>query len=381
MAAVLQALVPALFMNICIVGLNQIYDVPIDKINKPYLPLASGEFSMQTGVALVRSWSTPSHLHDRACPQHLANIKGPCVAESLLQQGDRGDEPSLWVLVQVAASGIIALGLGFLAGSPPLLATLAGSLVLGIAYSTDVPFLRWKQNPVAAAGCILAVRRAPPAGGLKRRCLCRAAWHAPGRHTTPAVKKHAVIHKRVMGDAGLAKHADCALPAAASALNTSVALPGMHPAAMQHPSQSIMAVRRQCAVEHARNTLTATCWVPQGRHGAAGLLLPHEAGAGRAQPCADAAPPVCDGLHARLLRHHRAVQGHPGRQGRRGRRACARSACAWASGMSSGRASPSSRLPTRAPSAWGSCPRCAGVQPVVSQYFKEDTLIVLIPVD
>ena len=55
MAAVLQALVPALFMNICIVGLNQIYDVPIDKINKPYLPLASGEFSMQTGVALVRA--------------------------------------------------------------------------------------------------------------------------------------------------------------------------------------------------------------------------------------------------------------------------------------------------------------------------------------
>ena len=38
------------------------------------------------------------------------------------------------------------------------MATLAGSLVLGIAYSTDVPFLRWKQNPVAAAGCILAVR-------------------------------------------------------------------------------------------------------------------------------------------------------------------------------------------------------------------------------
>ena len=65
------------------------------------------------------------------------------------------------MLFQVLASGIMALGLGFLAGSPPLMATLVGSLVLGIAYSTDVPFLRWKQNPVAAACCILAVRRAP----------------------------------------------------------------------------------------------------------------------------------------------------------------------------------------------------------------------------
>lgn len=53
----LQALVPALLMNICIVGLNQIYDVAIDKVNKPYLPLASGEFSMRTGITLVSSLS------------------------------------------------------------------------------------------------------------------------------------------------------------------------------------------------------------------------------------------------------------------------------------------------------------------------------------
>ncbi len=42
-------------MNICIVGLNQIFDVPIDRINKPYLPLASGEFSMCMGKSLVSS--------------------------------------------------------------------------------------------------------------------------------------------------------------------------------------------------------------------------------------------------------------------------------------------------------------------------------------
>ena len=60
--------------------------------------------------------------------------------------------------MQVAATGTLALALGVMSGSGPLLATLAGSLVLGIAYSTDVPFLRWKQHPLLAAGCILAVR-------------------------------------------------------------------------------------------------------------------------------------------------------------------------------------------------------------------------------
>lgn len=49
----LQALAPALLMNVCIVGFNQVCDVEIDKVNKPYLPLASGEFSLGVGQALV----------------------------------------------------------------------------------------------------------------------------------------------------------------------------------------------------------------------------------------------------------------------------------------------------------------------------------------
>lgn len=61
LVVLLQALVPALLMNVSIVGLNQIFDVPIDKVNKPYLPLASGEFSMRTGIALVRHLAIPSH--------------------------------------------------------------------------------------------------------------------------------------------------------------------------------------------------------------------------------------------------------------------------------------------------------------------------------
>ncbi len=51
--ALLQALVPALLMNVCIVGLNQLYDVEIDRVNKPYLPLASGELSEAQGRRIV----------------------------------------------------------------------------------------------------------------------------------------------------------------------------------------------------------------------------------------------------------------------------------------------------------------------------------------
>jgi len=106
----LQALIPALLMNVYIVGLNQIYDIDIDKVNKPYLPLASGEYSLNTGITLVTV----------------------CAA--------------------------LSLAIGLVVGSRPLLWALTVSLVLGTAYSADVPFLRWKRSAVAAATCILAVR-------------------------------------------------------------------------------------------------------------------------------------------------------------------------------------------------------------------------------
>ena len=108
------------------------------QVNKPYLPLASGEFSMRTAAAVV------------------------------------------------VATGAAALALGAAAASAPLMATLAGSLALGVAYSTDLPGLRWKQHPLAAAACILAVRcarttpahaqalgpRAPNSFGMRTSFLC-----------------------------------------------------------------------------------------------------------------------------------------------------------------------------------------------------------------
>lgn len=114
----------------------QVFDVAVDRINKPYLPLASGEWSVETGIAVA------------------------------------------------ASTGAAALLAGGLSGSWPLMATLAGSLALGIAYSTDVPFLRWKRYPLLAAGCILSVRYIALSLSHclpldKRMCMCVHVGQTP----------------------------------------------------------------------------------------------------------------------------------------------------------------------------------------------------------
>lgn len=86
------------------------FDVEIDKVNKPYLPMASGEISMSGGITLV------------------------------------------------IITALASLALGAASGSAPLLWTLGISLGLGILYSMDLPFMRWKRFPWMAAACILAVR-------------------------------------------------------------------------------------------------------------------------------------------------------------------------------------------------------------------------------
>nr|AEZ53107.1 aromatic prenyltransferase [Epimedium acuminatum] len=106
----LEAIVAALFMNIYIVGLNQLFDVEIDKVNKPYLPLASGEYSIGTGILIV------------------------------------------------AAFAVMSFWLGWFVGSGPLLWALSISFILGTAYSINLPLLRWKRFALVAAMCILAVR-------------------------------------------------------------------------------------------------------------------------------------------------------------------------------------------------------------------------------
>ena len=107
--------------------MNQIFDVDIDKVNKPYLPLASGDWSLHTGISVAVS------------------------------------------------TGVVAVLLGIYIGSAPLLATLVGSLLLGIAYSVDLPFLRWKKYPVLAMGCILSVRYFTPSPFIHLSCCCSPA--------------------------------------------------------------------------------------------------------------------------------------------------------------------------------------------------------------
>jgi len=94
-------------VNVFIVGLNQITDVDIDRINKPYLPLAAGDFS---------------------------------VAQA-------------WAIVLVA--GAVPVVLAVTQGVVELVAVVAGLLV-GVAYS--VPPLRLKRFAVLASLCISGVR-------------------------------------------------------------------------------------------------------------------------------------------------------------------------------------------------------------------------------
>ena len=93
--------------NVYIVGLNQLYDVEIDRINKPNLPLASREFTIQQGQLIV------------------------------------------------SLTGILSLLIASFSGVW-LFATVAVSLLIGTAYS--VPPVRLKQFPFLAAFCILTVR-------------------------------------------------------------------------------------------------------------------------------------------------------------------------------------------------------------------------------
>lgn len=109
LAFLLIALIPALLLNIYIVGLNQYYDIHIDNINKPFLPLASG--------ALTK-----------------ADAKFT-IALSLV-------------------SGLLFCFSSF--ATPALRVVLIGSAVIGTLYSA--PPIRLKRFPLLASIAILSVR-------------------------------------------------------------------------------------------------------------------------------------------------------------------------------------------------------------------------------
>lgn len=107
LSSLLPALLACLGGNVYIVGLNQLEDVAIDKINKPHLPLASGEFSRRLG----------------------------------------------WLIVAIA--GLLAILIAAAQGGF-LFATVGLSLLIGTAYS--LPPIRLKRFPFWASLCIFTVR-------------------------------------------------------------------------------------------------------------------------------------------------------------------------------------------------------------------------------
>jgi len=101
-------LVALLCGNAYIVGINQIYDVEIDKVNKPFLPVASGEISA----------------------------------------------PLAWALV--GGSGVLGLAITAAFFSPLILQLYCVGMFLGTVYT--VPPFRWKNNYFLAAFSIAMVR-------------------------------------------------------------------------------------------------------------------------------------------------------------------------------------------------------------------------------
>lgn len=53
LSSFLIALFPSLLINIYITGLNQLFDIPIDRINKPYLPLPAGSITVPDATFII----------------------------------------------------------------------------------------------------------------------------------------------------------------------------------------------------------------------------------------------------------------------------------------------------------------------------------------
>jgi len=109
--AMAWALACGALINLYVTGLNQLFDIDIDKVNKPYLPIPAGYLS----------------------------------------------EKVAWISVLAAlVLGTVPIALWYPYAKLPLLATTIGSALLGTAYSA--PPVRLKRFPLLAAFCIIVVR-------------------------------------------------------------------------------------------------------------------------------------------------------------------------------------------------------------------------------
>ncbi|MBE2320087.1 homogentisate phytyltransferase [Solirubrobacter sp. CPCC 204708] len=121
-------LLAGLMVNVAIVGINQITDVEIDRVNKPLLPIAAGELSIGAATAIV----------------------AVCTVAPLAMAVTQGG----WETAAVAAG-----------------------LAVGAVYS--LPPLRLKRYPVAASLCISGVRSVIVNLGVY--------WHFAGQIDPPVI--------------------------------------------------------------------------------------------------------------------------------------------------------------------------------------------------
>jgi len=124
----IATLIAGLTVNIAIVGVNQLTDVEIDKVNKPFLPIAAGDLSLRAAAVIV------------------------------------------------VACTVIPLAMGLTQGVEETGAVTAG-LAVGALYS--LPPFRLKRFPIAASLCISGVRSLVVNLGVY--------WHFAGQIDPPVV--------------------------------------------------------------------------------------------------------------------------------------------------------------------------------------------------
>ena len=116
-----QAVVAAVLMNVAIVGINQVYDKKLDRVNKPYLPMASGAFSSDMALSVIAVSTTASFM------------------------------------------------IGVWSGSSALMWALVISLLLGIVYSVDAPACGGKSLRSSRRRAFYLCERLSSAGVLRAR--------------------------------------------------------------------------------------------------------------------------------------------------------------------------------------------------------------------
>ena len=136
----MAGVVALLCANAFIVGINQIYDVKIDEVNKPYLPIAAGEMSQVSERGrIVEEWIAVGTARKNGS---LTPPRTHTLSVSLVSHLVRGKKSTAWVLITTL--GLLGLTIVHTLFGQHIALLYTLSLVIGAVYS--VPPLRLKQR-------------------------------------------------------------------------------------------------------------------------------------------------------------------------------------------------------------------------------------------